>query len=82
MSKKTFFVILVPSLVVNEVVAIVDAIKGGRFLAGEAGLPFRFSSATLFGTGSVNYGMLFLDIVFWFAVIWISWKLLGKVLKR
>lgn len=82
MNKKTFVVILGLSVVVNEVVAIVDAIKRGRFLAGEAGLPFHFSYGSLFDTGNVNYWILLLDIAFWFFIIWMAWIGIKKLAKK
>lgn len=82
MSKKSFFIILVLSVVIGEVVSIIDAFRRSSFLAGQVGFPLRYSSSSLFGGGSINYIMLILDIVFWFAVIWGLWKLLAKILKR
>lgn len=78
MSKKSFIVILILSLVVTYGVAFVDALRRNSFLAGEAGTPFRFSSSYFFSE-STNYGMLILDIVFWFVVIWILCKTVSKI---
>lgn len=85
MSKKsvlTLVVFLVLGVVVTYVVAIVDALRRNSLLAGEAGLPFRFSSASLFGSESTNFLMLFTDVIFWSIVLWTVWKLFLKLLKR
>lgn len=69
-------------VVVTYVVAIVDALRRNSLLAGEGGLPFRFSSASLFGSESTNFVMLVIDIIFWSVVLWAIWKLFLKLLKR
>lgn len=81
MSKKAFFLILVLSVVVTYGMAIIDALRRNSFLAGEAGVPFRFSSSYFFGE-STDYVMLILNIAFWFAVIWLIWKALQKVVSK
>jgi len=81
MTKKTFVVILILSVVTNYVALIVDAITTNTLLGGVSGFPFKYSSSTLFGHGSVNGSMLILNIAFWFFVIWILWKLLQKKKK-
>ena len=81
MSKKAFVVILVLSVVVTYGVAIIDALIRNSLLAGEAGFPFRFSSSYFFGE-STNFLMLILDIVFWFIIIWLIWKLLYKMFSK
>lgn len=78
MSKKSLVIVLILSVVVTYGVAFVDALRRNSFLAGEAGVPFRFSSAYFFSE-STNYGMLILDIVFWFVVIWVVWKAVSKI---
>lgn len=82
MGIKSFLVILVLSLVVNFTVMSGDALIRGSFLAGEAGLPLRFDSSSMFGGGSINYLNLTIDIFFWFIIILGLWKLSKKVLKR
>lgn len=76
MSIKSFFIILVLSVVVTYGVAFVEGLIGGHFLS-YGGFPFRFASGSFLG-GSTDYLMLILDIVFWFAVIFILWKLVFK----
>lgn len=80
MSKKAFVVILVLSLVVTYGVAFVEGLMGGHFLA-YGGVPFRFASGSFLG-GSTNTLMLLLDIVFWFLVIWLIWKVLQRVISK
>lgn len=79
-SKKAFIVLLILSVVVTYGVAFIDASM--NISANQAGLPFKFGSYVLFGTASTNYSTLFLDIVFWFIVIWGIWKILPKVFKK
>lgn len=73
MSKKSFIVILVLSIVTTYAVAIIDALMRNSLLAGNAGFPFRFSSSYFFGE-STNFLMLLLDIAFWFLILWLIWK--------
>lgn len=80
MSKKSFVVILILSVVVTYGVAFMDAMVNTS--ANQAGLPFKFGGYVLFGEASTNYPLLILDIAFWFVVIWGSWKVLLKVLKK
>lgn len=82
MSKKAFVVILVLSVVVTYGVAFIDDLRRNSLLAGEGGVPFRFSSGTLFGSGSINYLMLLIDIAFWFVVIWIIWRIISYLAGR
>ena len=76
MSKKVFVVILVLSVVVTYGAAFVDEIINPT--KNPTGLPFGFASFNFLG-GSNDSLMLFLDIAFWFVVIWGIWKLLQKV---
>lgn len=79
MSKKTFIVILVLSVVVTYGVAMLDfAFEISR---GAVGLPFGFSNFNFFGS-ETNMTMLVIDIIFWFFIIWLLWKGLQKFLKR
>ena len=82
MSKKVFVVILILSVVVTYGATLTDVLLNQSILAGESGIPLRFDSSSLFGGGSTNYINLFLDIAFWFAVIWVIWKVLQKVTAR
>lgn len=78
MSKKAFFIILGLSVVVNEVAAIVDALFRNSFLAGENGVPLRFSSTSLFGGGYINYFIMTVDIVFWFVILYGFFRLFRR----
>jgi len=55
MSKKALVVILVLSVVVTYGVAFADVLKRNSFLAGEAGLPFRFSSSYFLVKAQISY---------------------------
>ena len=78
----TVIVFLVLGVMVTYGVAIIDALRRNSFLAGQAGLPFRFSSSSLFGSESTDQFMFLLDVIFWVIVIFGVWKLIGKLLKR
>lgn len=80
MSIKSFLIILVLSVVVTYGASIViDLLKGGSVIAGPGGFPFVFTSGGgLLSTPTTNYPMLILDIVFWFVMIFIIWKLVFK----
>ena len=82
MSKKSLFVILMLGIVLTYVSSILDAIFNETLLGGKSGFPFKYSSSTLFGGGSIDYGLMLLNIVFWFVVVWITWKLFYKVFKK
>ncbi|MBI2020344.1 hypothetical protein HYS94_02885 [Candidatus Daviesbacteria bacterium] len=82
MSKKAFIIILILSVVVTYGASLLDALMGNTLLAGESGIPFKYSRSTLFGRGSINYTMMLLNIAFWSVVIWGAWKVLQKVISR
>lgn len=77
MSKKGLVIILILSVVVTYGVAIADALMNPS--ASQAGLPLKFGSYALFGTASTNYLTLFIDVVFWFVIIWLVWKVISKI---
>lgn len=79
MSKKAFVVILVLSVVVTYGASLADSLLNSTLLAGESGFPFKYSRSTLFGRGSIDGGMMLLNIVFWFVIILGVWKVLQKV---
>lgn len=79
MSKKEFLVILILGGVVTYIGAYLDF--AFNITTGAVGLPFGFSRFNFFGAETDQRTFL-LDIFFWFVVIWGSWKLLEKVLKR
>lgn len=82
MSKKSFFIILVLSVVVTYGASLADSLVSNTLLAGESGLPFKYSRSTLFGKGSIDGVMMLLNIAFWFVIIWVIWKVLQKVLMK
>ena len=85
MTKKSllgYFGLFILSVIVTYTVAIIDAVSRNSLLAGSAGLPFRFASGSVFGSPSTDYGFLLVNIVFWFVIIWIIWKLIKKLAKR
>lgn len=78
MNKKTIIevvVFLVLSVVVTYGVAIVDFANGG--VANGAGFPLGFSHFNFFG-GETDQNKLILDIIFWFIVLFVIWKLFRK----
>lgn len=79
MTKKSFVVILILSVITTYGLGIIDALANSS--ANQAGLPFKFGSYALFGTARTNYSILILDIIFWFAVIWGIWKIFQKKKK-
>lgn len=72
MTKKSFVVILILSVIVTYGLGIIDALANSS--ANQAGLPFKFGSYALFGAATTNYSILILDIIFWFLVIWGIWR--------
>lgn len=73
MTKKSFLIISILSVAMTYGVASIDFafnISRRRLI----GLPFGFSSFNFFGSETENV-MLLLDIVFWFLVIWGTWKI-------
>ena len=79
MSKKALVVILVLSVVVTYVAAFVDF--AFNISTGAVGLPFGFSRFNFFGAETDQTALL-LNIVFWFAIIWIIWKVLQKITSK
>ena len=74
--------VFILSVVFTFVISIVDAIFRNQLVAGNAGLPFRFSETSLFGGGETNNLNLFFDIIFWFVVIMLFLKFLPKLFKH
>lgn len=79
MTKKSFIIILISSVVVTYGVAIVQFAIGK--MGNGAGLPFGFSYFNFLGS-ETNQTMLFLDIAFWFIILLIGWKIILKIIKR
>lgn len=76
MSKKAFVIILVLSVMVTYGVAMADFVF--NITTGKIGIPFGFSSISLLGS-STDYTTFFLDIAFWFIIIWVIWRILQKL---
>ncbi len=77
MSKKSFVVIAILSVIITYGVAMINDLISGSLVGGKGGLPFSFAS------GSSTDGLLLaLDIIFWFVIIWGIWKLFRKVIDR
>lgn len=79
MTKKAFIVILVLSTTTTYVAAFID--DAINLAKNPTGLPFGFAYFNFLG-GSNDDLMLFLDIVFWFLVIWGIWKVLKKTSRK
>lgn len=73
---------LVLSVPVTYVAAFGDALRSNTLLAGESGLPFKYSRGTLFGSGTINYVMMLIDIIFWFVALLLIWKVLTKIFNK
>lgn len=82
MTKKSFVVILILSVVTMYGVSIIDAVVNNTLLGGKSGFPFKDSSATMFGEGTTDYLLMALNVIFWFVVIWGIWKILLKFHKK
>jgi uncharacterized membrane protein YjgN (DUF898 family) len=75
MSVKEFVVILGLSVVLMYASSLADALFNNTLLGGKSGFPFKDSSTTIFGGGTTNYFLTFLNIVFWFLILLGVWKL-------
>ena len=79
MSKKSFIIILVLSVVVTYGVAFIAFATGIYKLAN--GFPFSFTSFNFLGA-ETDLTMLILDIAFWSATIWVIWKAISYLFGR
>lgn len=79
---KKFIILLVLSVVVTYGVMLFQAILFSSLVAGSGGFPLSFTSSSLFSTPSTDYLMLFLDIIFWYIILFVIWKLILKVTKK
>jgi hypothetical protein len=75
----TGIVFLVLSVVVTYGVAIIDFLVNKT--KNVVGFPFAFSSFNFLGS-ETNQTMLFVDIIFWFIVLFGIWKLILRLIKR
>ena len=79
MTKKSFVVILILSVIVTYIAAFTD--DAINLTKNPTGLPFGFASFNFMG-GSNNNTLLVLDIAFWFLVLWGIWKVLQKAIVK
>ncbi len=77
MSKKSFVIILVLSVITTYVIAILNDLISGSLVGGKGGLPLKFASGS-----STDGTLLILDIVFWLIVIWGIRKLIQNSRKK
>lgn len=79
MTKKSFVVIAILSVIVSIFLSVVAFAFGNYDLA--SGFPFKWSSFNFLGSNT-DYGALLMDVVFWFIVIWGIWKILQKAKSK
>lgn len=79
MSKGSFFVILILSVITTYGTAIIDEMI--NLAKNPTGFPFGFANFNFLG-GSNNNLMFLIDVAFWFIVIFVAWKLLPKIFKK
>lgn len=80
MSKKSFIIFLILSVVVTYGVAIIEGLVNNHFL-GYGGVPFTFATGSFLG-GSTDNLMLFLNIIFWFVILFGIWSLIKKAASK
>jgi len=73
MSKKSFLVILILSIITTYTTSIINDLIRGSLVGGKGGIPFKFASGP-----STDGFMLILDVSFWFIIIWGILKLIKK----
>lgn len=79
MTKKSFVVILGLSISISILWSVIAFALGNSSLA--SGFPLKWSSFNFLGSNA-DYLALFVDIAFWFIVIWGIWKLLQRLAKK
>ena len=81
-SKKAFLIILGLSIVITwltkEIGGVLNFSLGGL----KAGLPLNYYQCSFISSCNTYYLQLVVDIIFWFLVIFIAWKLLGKITQK
>lgn len=82
MTKRSFVVIVLLSLLVTFIADILDGLVNNTFIGGKSGFPFKDSLSMGFEGGTSYPHMFALNVIFWFVVIWGIWKLLQKASKR
>ncbi len=73
MSKRSTITILLLSIFTTFGVAIIGFITRNELFSN--GFPFKFTSFNFFGS-ETNYFMIILNIIFWYAVIWLVSKVI------
>ena len=79
MTKKSFVVILILSIIISIFAPVIAFTLGFRFMSD--GFPLKWSTFSLLGSNT-NYNALLIDIAFWFVVIWGVWKLIQNSKKK
>ncbi|MBF8250142.1 MAG: hypothetical protein HW400_743 [Candidatus Levybacteria bacterium] len=82
MTKKSFIIIAILSFITAHVADLVYEISTDTLLKGPSGFPFKDDTTTILGGGSFNYYAFTLNIIFWFIVITVVWKIFQKVFKK
>lgn len=83
MSKKSFIIILVLSVVVTYLTPVIEIlITGLSFSSIDRGLPLKFHISSFSGSGIYDSTTFGLDVIFWFIILFGIWKLIGKLQKR
>ncbi|MDO8658194.1 MAG: hypothetical protein Q7K55_05615 [Candidatus Levybacteria bacterium] len=81
-TKKSFVVILILSFFTARIADFVDEVLNGTLLVGKSGFPFKDDTTTILGGGTFNNYMFALNVLFWFIVLFILWKLFQKTFKK
>lgn len=79
MTKKSFVIILILSIIVAIVGPVIAFGLGLGNISD--GFPLEWSHFSFMGSNT-NYNALLIDILFWFIIIWIIWKILSKLFKK
>ena len=79
MTKKSFIFIAILSFFAANIADILDGVINNTFIGGRSGFPFK-DSLSLGFEGETSYTHMFiLNILFWFVIIFIIWRVLKKV---
>ncbi|HCB23184.1 hypothetical protein A3B42_04800 [Candidatus Daviesbacteria bacterium RIFCSPLOWO2_01_FULL_38_10] len=79
MSKKSFVIILILSVVVTWLIKEIQGVLKFSLGGLDVGLPISFYKCSFISSCTIDYGMLVIDIIFWFVVIWGTWKGVSKI---
>lgn len=75
-------VFLVLGYLLDIIVTIILSLVQGNFIAGETGFPLKSSSVALFGGGSIYHPQNEINILFWTLIVFGTWLLIKKILKK